>query len=831
MASLLLASAALARRVSSSHVLPPRTLGAAVAAASPFGSIFPPSTLTPTDARGIATSRVLAKRLGGHSAFVVKSSKFRKKSMKKKDKLKRDTAPHKTHVESMRALKERGRENERNEQLWEQLEGDDELNKELDNVFEYLNNLGPEGDYVYEPDASLADLDEKDVLAKLNALARGDRAVLDEVQHRLAEEGEGASETAHELSVDDYNLLMRVYAEKGLFDKANVLLTRMEKNCATPPDATLVTATAASPSEVLATTDDAELLALDFVPHRIAPDYNTYMYYIVSLVHAGASGPAQAVRTLGRMKEHGVQPELAVYNSVMNVCAKAGKVQWAYNIMEKMQLAGFTPDKASFTILMHAAISEGDVDKAFKTFHLMRSRVTEPDVVAFTVLINGYAKIGRIERAINLYEDLLDCGLTPTHMTFNALILACAKSHYFAHKAVEFYHEMHELYDYRPDPFSYHNVLHACAKQGDVIQAEEILRHMRKHKVPITDRTISTMLNVYARAQIKRVVRQAPRNKKPLPPLEEIRQDPLEYDEDGREIDLTRPFKQVTSMENWNYDGVQDDDDDEEEEYDGQEYDSDEAMEAASRQGDLTAEERQQIVAIRAQDALALTEDPSVDDPLTLRAMDLSDFGRFQTENISRAEQLLDEFVKGPHADELSVVTLTSMLSVYANALRLGRAEHFFQEAFPKHSVEPNVHTFRVLMQMYTRARRTPKAETLFEEYKQKVEDGTMAADAIMVGMLVDHYARHRFLRKALVLLEQADDMGALPLAERHYKKVRRLTEKFGLFTELIPEDPYAVITAGTRHKLLEKRKVRAEVIAFNKKTGRKFLLPASVKQ
>jgi hypothetical protein len=39
------------------------------------------------------------------------------------------------------------------------------------------------------------------------------------------------------------------------------------------------------------------------------------------------------------------------------------------------------------------------------------------------------------------------------------------------------------------------------------------------------------------------------------------------------------------------------------------------------------------------------------------------------------------------------------------------------------------------------------------------------------------------------------------------------------------------VITAGTRSKLMEKRKVRAQTIAFNQKVGKKFLLPASVKE
>ncbi|GLE11082.1 hypothetical protein PINS_up023390 [Pythium insidiosum] len=497
--------------------------------------------------------------------------------------------------------------------------------------------------------------------------------------------------------------------------------------------------------------------------------------------------------------------------------------------MEKMQLAGLTPDRASFTILMQSAIAEGELDKAFQTFHLMRSRVTEPDAVAFTTLIHGYAKVGRIERAINLYEDLLDSGLTPTPLTFNALILACAKSHYFAHKAIEFYHEMQELYDYYPDLFTYNNVLHACAKHGDFIQAEEILRHMRLHHVPLDTRTYNTLLHVYARAQIKRVVAQAPRNKAPPAPLEELYQEPLEYDDDGREVDMTRPFKDVTSPKNWNYDGTLDevDDEDDEDDEDSELYDDDEAMDAA-RDGEMTPEERAALDAIRRQDELALREpeDPFAAN-LTAQPMDLSDFGRFQSKNIARAEELFQEMTQDKKLS-VSVVTLTTMLGVYANALRLGRAETFFREAFAQHGVAPNSHSYRCMMQMYVRAKRTDRAEALLAELQQKIEAGDVEADAVTFGMLVDHYARHKMLRKALVLLETTDEMN-LPLQERHYKKVRRLTERFGIFTELIPEDPDAYLTIGSKAALKEKRKVRAEVLAYNQKVGKKFLLPTSV--
>lgn len=770
---------------------------------------------TPAASRWISQSPVLQKRKGGNSAFVVKSSHYKKRSVKTKHKLKKDVAPHKTHLDSMRELKSLEADGVRNERQWDMLEQDTELSRELDAAFDYLNNLGAEGEYIYEPEPSLLDLDENEALAKLNALARRDEDVLAQLDE---------DDSDKQLAVEDYNFLLRVYAMKGMHKEANALLTRMERNV----EGAFAAETSAFPTNADST--DVELASsLDGIPHLVAPNAHSYMYYICSLVQSQQA--AAAVRTLGRMKEKGILPDVATYNSIMNVCAKAKKVHWSYNIMEKMQVAGLVPDKASFTILVNAAIAENDMDKAFETFNLMRSHITEPDVVAFSCLIHGFAKIGRVERALYLLEDLLECGLTPTQVTFNSLINACAKSHYYAHKAVEFYNEMQELYDYLPDMYTYNTVLHACAKQGDVIQAEEILRHMRKHQAPMNEITYNTLLNTYARAQVKSIVDKAPRNKPAARDPEPIYQRQLEYDDDGREIDLTRPGREVTSMANLNYDAAFDEEDDDEEEEFEQEFDTDQAPEGSD---ELTEEELAQIAAMRDADNSLVNVHNDDDEygeengDFELRAMDLRDFGKFQTRNIAKAEKLFDEMVNEKGLP-VSAVTLNSMLNVYANALRLRSAENFLNEEFPKHDVQPDKYTYRLLMQMQVRAKRTVQAEQVLDRVKQLHADGDLEIDAPTVGMLVDHYARKRLLRRALTLLEDCDASLGVQLQEKYYKKIRKLSEKYGIFTDLIPEDPNAVLLAGTRHKLMTKRKVRAEVIAYNQKVGKRFLLPESV--
>ncbi|KAE9007953.1 hypothetical protein PR001_g16840 [Phytophthora rubi] len=834
------AASVAARGAASAHRVP-----VAAATASHLQGAFIPS---PLQTRGISQSPVLMKRKGGASAFVVKTSSWnRSKGNKKhnalstKEKLKKDTAPHRTHVERMRDLKSGQRANARNAKAWAAMERNEELNKELDEVFEYLDKSGPLGDYIYEPEPSLDDVDELDALNKLNAIARAEPDIMKEVaetQRAAAAasggqvEVEGDGQLQHELAVTDYNFLLRVYAVKGLYKEANALLTRMEKNL--DPIAADKTVVPVKPTD---STELALMDALESVPHIVPPNAKSYMLYATAL---GANGQAaQAVRVIGRMKERGVLPDVPVYNAVMRACSKAGRVAWAYNVMEKMQVAGLVPDRASFTILMNAAIAEGDLDKAFETFHLMRTHVTEPDEIAFSCLINGFAREGRVERALNLLEDLLECGLTPSLVTFNTLMNACAKSHYYAHKAIDFYYEMQELYDYVPDLYSYTTVLHACAKHGDFIQAEQIIRHMERHHVPMTEFVYNTLFNVYARAQIRSIVDKAPRNQKAPPPPEPIYQEPLEWDDDGKEIDLTRPGKETFSLENANYDGRFDEEGEEEEvesyklspdalaqvEELRQKDKADHEEMLQSETTDLVKTELSMEVYGEEDDRLFADSEESLEFEPT--PMNLQDFGKFQTLNIKRAEVRFHEmtFEKGLKPSQ---ITLNSMLAVYSNALRLRSAEVFLDETFAKFDVKPNKFSYRSMMQMYTRAKRTTNAEKLLERVRSEIESGDLEADEVTFGFLVDHYARKGLMRRALNTLEDADALG-LQLQEKHLKKIRVLTERYGVFTDLIPEDPNAVLLAGSRHKLMEKRKVRAQVLEYNLKIGKRYLLPDTV--
>ncbi|KAF0688190.1 Aste57867_20173 [Aphanomyces stellatus] len=758
--------------------------------------------------RAFHASPLLLKRRDGASASVVKTPRQFSKTLTKQEKKKRDISRgHKDHVGRMRDMKRNAQSLAKQEAAFTAFEQDEELLKEYDLAYDEIANSGRHRDYLYEDvmDVTLRDLNPADVAAEFYRLKPKDQ------------------------TTDLLNELMRVYAIHKMPDATDAILSQLEAQDPTQP----IPASVAAPSSM--DVDASELVVVSKqqkLSPRLQADERTYVYHISAL--AETKQAAKAVRVLGRMKERGVPVTQQTYNAVMQACARSGRPDWAYNMFEKMQTAGIKPSMISFTILMNASIAVGDLDRAFETFHLMRSYVSQPSLVSFNSLIHGYAKIGRVERCINLMEDMLDLRITPNHVTYVSLIHACSKSHYYAHKAWEFFYEMQDNYDILPCTVTYSYMLNAAARHGDIRSAEKLVHLMTKHAVPQTPAISISLVNVYARAQIKSVVRRARCNIPPPEPLEPIiSREKTEWGDDGNIIDLDRPGKQnVFSDHNMGYDEEMDEDYDDEldENYDNVEYGDDGDDTNPIKTKGLTKEEQEilkQYVVNRKPIVLPKTfnvgnqiqeaQDPAEVDSLAWNPMPYEEFNQFQNSNRDKAIQIYDTClsVHGP-----SLALLNTMLSVHTNALRLQTAREFVDTEFAKHGLTPDVFTYRSLMRMYTRAKRPHMALALVHE----LHDRGVKPDASFYGYLVDYFACQRKLRSAMEVLEEMDRHG-LRLDEKNAYVLRKLIKKYGVYTELVSEDPNA-IHSMSHHDLMEMRRERAAAIADNKKYNRKFYIP-----
>ncbi|RHY08071.1 hypothetical protein DYB36_001318 [Aphanomyces astaci] len=752
---------------------------------------------TLTSSRAFHASPLLLKRKDGASASVVKIPRQFSKTLTKQEKKKKDISRgHKDVAGRMRDVKRKQKQLIKHEAAYAEFEQDEALLKEYDLAFEETINSGRHREYVYNDimDLTLRDLNPDEVAESFYRLKSKDQ------------------------TIDLLHDLLRVYAIHKRVDETEAILHQLEQH-----------------------TDDA----LQVVPKtrklspRLKPNERTYGYHIAAL--AETKQAAKAVRVMGHMKEVGVPVTLQTYNAVMQACTRSGRPDWAYNIFEKMQANGFQPSVVSFTILMNASIAVGDMDRAFETFHIMRAHVAQPSLITFNSLIHGYAKIGRVERCINLLEDMLSLQISPNNVTYASLIHACSKSFHYAHKSWEFFYEMQDNYDIIPDTVVYSYMLNAAARHGDLRSADKLVYLMDKHQVPQTKAILISLLNVYARAQIKSVVRRAKCNIPPPDSLEPIipttRHSELEWDDQGQLIDLDRPGKQnVYSNHNMGYDEGEESDSDDEDDYDDEDsYDSmagdddDDSLSRVKTKGLSPAD--QEILKKYLVDRKPIAvpkylsgppppqedEDPADVDALAWNPLPLEEFNRFQNANRDQALTVYNKCLElhGP-----SVALLNNMLSVHANALRLQTARQFVAEEFAKHNLKPDVFTYRSLMRMYTRAKRPQMAIDCVAE----LHANGIKPDATFYGYLVDYFACQRKLRSAMEVLEEMDRHG-LSLPEANAFVLRKLVKKYGIYTELLSEDPNA-IHSMSHADLKDMRRTRAAAIADNVKYNRKFYIP-----
>ncbi|CAK4613665.1 hypothetical protein AeMF1_000821 [Aphanomyces euteiches] len=759
------------------------------------------------DSRAFHASSVLLKRRDGASGSIVKTPRQFSKPMTKQEKKKKDISRgHKDHVGRMRALKYEAKQLEKQEAAFTAFEQDEELLKEYDRAFEETINAGRHREYIYADviDVTLRDLNPDDVAADF---------------YRLKPK---------EQTIELLNDLMRVYAIHKRPEETEAILAQLEQH---NPDAPI-------PATPVPTAEESTSNELVVAPKRklsprLIANEKTYVYHISAL--AETKQAAKAVRVMGRMKELGVEVTEETYNAVMQACNRSKRPDWAYNIFEKMQAQGIQPSGVSFTILMNASIAVGDIDRAFETFHIMRSYVEEPGIVAFTSLIHGYAKIGRVERCVYLLEDMLDLRITPNNYTYNSLIYACSKSYHYAHKAWEFFYEMQDQYDIIPDVVTYAYMMSAAARHGDIRSAEKLLYLMEKHAVPQTSTILISLINVYARAQIKSIVRKAKCNIPPPEPLMPIMSnEKTEWDEDGNIIDLDRPGKKnVYSDHNMGYDEDFDEDEfenDNEEDYDNVEW-GEEGNSPVKTKG-LT-EEEQEILKRYMVDRKPIAlpglpekfgakeveevEDLAEVDTLAWNPMDYEIFNHFQNSNRDKAKAIYEKCLQlhGP-----SSALLNTMHSTHANALRLRDTREFMDVEFAKHNIQPDIFTYRSLMRMYTRAKRPQLALDLVRELHEK----GIQPDATFYGYLVNYFAKQRKLRSAMEVLEEMDRYG-LRIEEKDAYVLRKLVKKYGIYTELLSEDPNA-IHSMSHAELMEMRRERTAAIQDNKKYNRKFYIP-----
>lgn len=129
-------------------------------------------------------------------------------------------------------------------------------------------------------------------------------------------------------------------------------------------------------------------------------------------------------------------------------------------------------------------------------FEIQKVYEVKPTHVMFTLLIGGCGRVGYTKMAFKLYKMMRDRGLNPTPATLTGLFNSCAESPY-PEMGLENAHKLYEqikLKSWVPSNLTYHAMIKAFGKCGDLDMAFRVMDEMADAKHAITSETFAFLL-------------------------------------------------------------------------------------------------------------------------------------------------------------------------------------------------------------------------------------------------------------------------------------------------------------------------------------------------
>ncbi|RDX95325.1 Pentatricopeptide repeat-containing protein, partial [Mucuna pruriens] len=202
---------------------------------------------------------------------------------------------------------------------------------------------------------------------------------------------------------------------------------------------------------------------------------------------------------------------IITWNSIITGLAQGGRAKESLELFHEMQLLSddmVKPDKITIASVLSACAQLGAIDHGKWVHGYLRRNSIECDVVIETALVNMYGKCGDVQKALEIFQEMpkkdasawtvmisvfalhglgwkaFDCflemekaGVKPNHVTFVALLSACAHSGLVEHGRWCF-HVMKHVYLIEPQVYHYACMVDILSRARLFDESEILIRCM-----------------------------------------------------------------------------------------------------------------------------------------------------------------------------------------------------------------------------------------------------------------------------------------------------------------------------------------------------------------
>lgn len=278
----------------------------------------------------------------------------------------------------------------------------------------------------------------------------------------------------------------------------------------------------------------------------------------------------KAVVLFRRLKNEGLQPDLASWNSMISGFAQLGKGNEAFKYFRGMQYSGISPNLKSITSMLSAcsglsALQSGKeihgyatrshvkIDKflatalidlymkcglsswAGRVFNWFNVKPKDP--AFWNAMISGYGRNGDNESAFEIFDQMLGERVRPNAATFVSVLSACSHSGQ-VDKGWRIFRMMSAEFGLKPNPVHFSCMVDLLARSGRLKEARELVQGLLEPSASVFASLLgacrANLDSELAEEMAKRLLQLQPENPIPYVVLSNI------YAELGRRKDVER---------------------------------------------------------------------------------------------------------------------------------------------------------------------------------------------------------------------------------------------------------------------------------------------------
>ncbi|KQK14386.1 pentatricopeptide repeat-containing protein At5g67570, chloroplastic isoform X2 [Brachypodium distachyon] len=246
---------------------------------------------------------------------------------------------------------------------------------------------------------------------------------------------------------------------------------------------------------------------------QIYPDMAAYHSIAVTLGRAGLLNelikiidymrqkPSKRVMRMRRKDwDPLLEPDLIIYNSVLNACVLSQQWKGVFWVFKKMRFGGLTPTGATFGLAMEVMLKAKKYDFVQKFFEKMQRKGVPPRAITYKVLVRAFWEQGKVNEAVEAVEDMEQRGIVGAASVYYELACClCNKGKW--KEAMLQVEKLEQLRLTKPLEYVFTGMILASFDGGYMSECISIFESMKDYCAPNIG-TINVMLKVYGRSDM-----------------------------------------------------------------------------------------------------------------------------------------------------------------------------------------------------------------------------------------------------------------------------------------------------------------------------------------